>query len=65
MFEELRQRGAAGDGVQTGGGGQGAGGGALLHRGAYVSRGFYRVSGSGWKVPHALDSLGELAWGGN
>lgn len=62
-FEGLRQCGAAGDGVQTGGGGQrSGGGGTLLHCGAYVGRGFQLVSWSGGEVPNALDPLAELAW---
>lgn len=62
-LQRLRQRPAAGDGVQTDGGGQGGGGGALLHGGAHVGGGFQQVARRGGEVAHALDPLAELPRG--
>lgn len=62
-LQRLRQRPAAGDGVQADGGGQRGGGGALLHGGAHVGRGLQRVARSGGEVAHTLDPLAELPGG--
>lgn len=62
-LQRLRQRPAAGDGVQAHGGGQRGGGGALLHGGAHIGGGLQRVAKSGGEVAHALDPLAQLPGG--